>query len=155
MGIPLHLKMLANILNTRSKAFEVLILKTKILNGSILIESFLESKFEIYKTEKCKAITNTAENVVDNTRDDFWNNHKLAAIRYLLGNEEVLSNLFTYKTKFESFINQIRDHKDPHGLILYIGIDGKPMFTHHTFAEYLVADVIIGIIIDPNLQMIS
>lgn len=107
MGIPLHLTMLPDTLNTKARAIKFLEVSSSEISISILYEHFIESKYQIFLADKCKAVTGIAENAVNQIYEAFWNNHKLAAVKYLLSDRELEQFKLVYGTfgnKLEPFV---------------------------------------------------
>jgi len=129
IGLPLHLKMLAEIFGNKSNslAFNYNLLQ--------IYEIFIEKKCENYFKEKIQADLTKVEvkNLFEIYKKDFVKNHQKLSLKFLL-NESLFEKLFSEakrnKTLKQEFLNT--------GIIENTA-DNQPKFIHQTFADYFCA----------------
>jgi ankyrin repeat protein len=141
-GSPLYIVMVATVY-----AMEM----EKCLNSENTIErnidlvnfykKFVETKLEIYITEKEKAdLTNASVQIShERLKKSFLKYFEACALVAILPSE-MLKSLHNTKIerKTQRFLRDVQDGKDNTGIVINV-VEGKPLFVHRTFAEYFTA----------------
>ncbi|XP_069692913.1 uncharacterized protein [Periplaneta americana] len=140
-GIPLQTNMLAEVFEPELyncyKTGKIPLPKT--LNVLQLYKKFINKKIDIYYKEKKKTdLTNGFEqDVYDMFRKIFMENHTACGIVSVIPKEK-LKDLQGFQSPDKSFLKKVENGSEKTGVIDDI-TDGKPHFTHKTFAEYFTA----------------
>lgn len=167
-GIPLQLRMVAEIFEQKQDAFNEEGLKEfyltqkeepnfpEKLNLLDLYRSFLKKKYAIYCLEKQKKETSipAVRTEMDALYSLFIEGHIKLAL-YTLLHEETLKKLASdhdvanIKSFTSAFIDTVKAGQEKTGIVDQI-IEDKPHFIHQTFAEYFVSDFLIEQLVKNN-----
>jgi len=147
--IPLHICMLAEAFDEEVMAFCQSAESTPELTFQLdllgLYGRFIEKKYDIYREEELKvpvnkvAGTEQRETDLKNMRED----HQLLALKVLFTDEQV--TLFQDNEQCTFSAEQLSRIG-----IVQVSHDGKPQFLHRNFAEYYVADYLVGCLTEGN-----
>lgn len=154
LSIPLHIDMLTEIFETKEAADKFLKDSGESINTWTLYEKFIERKFTI-SLEKTEGLKQNSSVMADRTGKELpgiLNNLKLAALKQIFNSDQLESFLSEQQMEdvyigIKDFLKKFETHS--YSLIIDI-IQRRPVFVHRTLAEYLVADFIIDLLIDPN-----
>jgi ankyrin repeat protein len=142
MGIPLQSMLLAemfeeNLKHCTSRMVEL----PEYINLFMLYDFYLKKKWDIYLSDKKYSDRTNVNAITDDDAlyDIFMDNHKAAALMAILStqNLEKLKDKNVLK-KGSDFVQKINQGLEKTGIITNV-IEGRPVFLHRTFAEYLVA----------------
>jgi len=120
-----------------SKAVEL----PEYINIVMLYDCYVNKKWDIYLSEKTLCDRTNVNVLTDDVvlYDIFINNHKAAALIAILSTQQLekLNDKNVLK-QVADFLQKIEQGLEKTGIITDI-IEGRPVFLHRTFAEYLVA----------------
>ena len=145
-GIPLQTRMLAEAFEKEVKIFcgsdapmPELQFQLDLLR---LYETFIERKY-IYQEENLQVSLNNVAAIREHHLKIFREDHQLLALRVLFTEQQVA--LFQKKRKSSFSAEELTRIG-----IVQVSHDGKPHFTHRTFAEYYVADCLVNSLTEGN-----
>ena len=143
MGVPLHSMLLAEMFeeNLKQCSTSRTIKLLEHINVSMLYDSYVNKKWDIYLGEKKKSDRNNVSEKIDaeSLRASFLDNHKAAALLAILSTQhfEKINDKNIQKNAGD-FVQRIKQGMEKTGIITGV-IDSKPVFQHRNLAEYLAA----------------
>ncbi|CAD7086629.1 unnamed protein product [Hermetia illucens] len=141
-AIPLHLKILADIYAEKSQERENQV-GFKDCNKSEMFEMYVKQKYEIFLKDQMRynQANATAREEAEGAYETFLSRHEKLALWALYNPEDlkqIIKSFEEYKTEVQRLLRKIEVGQYKFGIVFTV-VDGKPQFSHRTFAEYFSA----------------
>lgn len=129
LGIPLQLYIITEIF--LNKKYKIKDLEENMFVLTKMYQCFFEGRYEHLKDKlESPGISSTLKEL-----QDYLDAYKLIAMQSVF-ESEVLKHLHLNLQQSERFLKNVKDDKDPLGIIINVDKEGKGVFEHYTYAEY-------------------
>ncbi|XP_063904911.1 uncharacterized protein LOC135123980 isoform X2 [Zophobas morio] len=144
LGVPLQIFLLTEFLLSKPDVKSFLNQNNEIITIVKLYDTFVDQKYKIYYTEKRNIDLDIDENrkIYGTEKQSRIDSYAKAAFDFYIDQkpENVCSIIFcSSRSKDTQFLEQIKNDRDPVGLINKVNSDLEPEFIHNSYGEYFAA----------------